>query len=90
MQSTQDGDTATMYRRAKYLRNPFAWALILGLSFTLVGCGGSSAPPPADSSTKPAANPPPKKLTKSELKQKFLEDEPTAAQKRSARLKAAK
>jgi hypothetical protein len=77
-----------MYSGAKNLRTSFAFSLIFGLSLTLMGCGGDS-PPPATPKTN--VEPAPKKpLTKSEIKKKFLEDEPTAAQKRNARLKEQK
>jgi hypothetical protein len=82
-----------MYRGARNIRKPFAMALTFGVSFALVGCGEDSTPAVTPTAPVAQAKPAPAKqkpLSKAELKKKLLEDEPTALEKRAARLKAAK
>jgi hypothetical protein len=78
-----------MYLRARSLRKPFAWALTFGLGVGVVGCGGS--PPVPDSAPKPEAKQAgdSSNTTSKGGKKQFAPEEPTAAEKRAARIKAA-
>jgi hypothetical protein len=78
-----------MFRRISSSWKPVAWALSLGLTVVLTGCGGDSPPAPvqpqAEAKPAPAAD---KTPSKAGNKKKFPDEEPTAAEKRAARLKA--
>ena len=48
-----------MYRGANNIRKQFGCAITLGLSLTLVGCGGESTTPKSGPESQAAANPAP-------------------------------
>ena len=82
-----------MLRGTSLIRKPLAWAIVLGVSLALAGCGGESTPTPTSTEAQPdvkAAPADPKSVTKGGKQKKFQEEEPTALEKRAARLKAAK
>jgi hypothetical protein len=78
-----------MFRRFNSSWKLVAWASSLGLTVALAGCGGDSPPAPVQTqaNAQPAAAAD-KTPSKAGSKKKFPDEEPTAAEKRAARLKA--
>lgn len=66
--------------------------MVAGASVVVMGCGGGTTAEKAEATSEPAVSAPPKKLTGAELralnKKKLTEDEPSAQERRRAKLKS--
>jgi hypothetical protein len=85
-----------MIKASRSAWTPLGWALALGVSLAMAGCGGQTTPPKSEAESKVAANPapPPAKAKVSPRGRRgaMLAEggEMTAQERRAARLKAKK
>jgi hypothetical protein len=85
-----EGDFAQMHRGANNIRKPLAWALSLGLSLGLVGCGGETTPPKTDAAPSTPAPSAPVVKTKGKGGSLAEGGELTAQERRAQKLKEKK
>ena len=80
-----------MKRATRFVASPLEWAMAVGVSLALAGCGSSSPPPPVVESAPATPAAPPKTAAKSTGKGKSMlveGGEMSAQDRRAAKLKA--